>query len=42
MIRDVLRMGDPRLFDRSRDVEDVRSPAIAALLDDFNAVAEPA
>ena len=35
MIRDVLRMGDPRLFDRSRDVEDVRSPAIAALLDDM-------
>lgn len=35
MIRDVLRMGDPRLFDRSRDVEDVRLPAIAALLDDM-------
>ena len=35
MIRDVLRMGDPRLFERSREVADVRAPEIAALLADM-------
>src|SRR6476646_151275 len=35
MIRDVLRMGDARLLGRSRDVQNVRSPEIAALLDDM-------
>ena len=35
MIRDVLRMGDPRLLERSREVANVRSPEIAALLEDM-------
>ena len=35
MIRDVLRMGDPRLFERSREVERADSPRIAALLVDM-------
>ena len=35
MIRDVLRMGDPRLLERSREVGDPTSPAIAALLADM-------
>ena len=35
MIREVLRMGDPRLLARSQEVEDVRAPAIAALLADM-------
>jgi len=35
MIRDVLRMGDPRLLERSREVADVRAPEIAALLADM-------
>ena len=35
MIRDVLRMGDARLLERSRDVQDIRSPEIAALLEDM-------
>jgi peptide deformylase len=35
MIRDVLRMGDPRLLERSRDVQNVRAPEIAALLEDM-------
>ena len=35
MIRDVLRMGDPRLLARSREVDDVRAPEIAALLADM-------
>jgi peptide deformylase len=35
MIRDVLRMGDPRLLERSREVVDIHSPAIAALLADM-------
>jgi peptide deformylase len=35
MIRDVLRMGDPRLLERSREVKDVRSAAIAELLADM-------
>ena len=35
MVRDVLRMGDPRLLERSREVADARSPAIAALLADM-------
>lgn len=35
MIRDVLRMGDPRLLERSREVVDVHSPDIAALLADM-------
>ena len=30
MIRDVLRMGDARLLERSRDVADPTAPAIAA------------
>ena len=35
MNRDVLRMGDPRLLERSREVVDIHSPAIAALLADM-------
>ena len=35
MIRDVLRMGDPRLFERSREVERVDTPELRALLDDM-------
>jgi peptide deformylase len=35
MIRDVLRMGDPRLFERSREVERVGTPELAALLEDM-------
>ena len=35
MSRDVLRMGDPRLLARARDVQDVRAPAVAALLTDM-------
>ena len=35
MIRDILRMGDPRLLERSREVADPTSPAIAALLTDM-------
>jgi len=35
MIRDVLRMGDPRLFERSREVERVEMPGLRALLDDM-------
>ena len=35
MIRDVLRMGDPRLFERSREVERVDAVALRALLDDM-------
>jgi peptide deformylase len=35
MVRDVLKMGDPRLLVRSREVADVRSPGIAALLADL-------
>ena len=35
MIRDVLRMGDPRLIQRAREVDDVRDPQIAALLADM-------
>jgi peptide deformylase len=35
MIRDVLRMGDPRLFERSREVERVDAPELRALLDDM-------
>ena len=35
MIRDVLRMGDARLLERSRDVQDIRSPEIATLLEDM-------
>ena len=35
MIRDVLRMGDPRLLERSREIADVTSPAIATLLADM-------
>ena len=31
MIRDVLRMGDPRLLERSREVREVGSPALEAL-----------
>ena len=35
MIRDVLRMGDPRLLEGSREVADVRAPEIATLLADM-------
>src|SRR5947207_14679065 len=35
MIRDVLRMGDARLLERSRDVQNLASPEIAALLEDM-------
>jgi peptide deformylase len=35
MIRDVLRMGDPRLLERSREVTETRSAPIAALLEDM-------
>ena len=35
MIRDVLRMGDPRLLARSDEVEDVGAPEIQALLADM-------
>lgn len=35
MIRDVLRMGDPRLLERSHEVRDARSAQIAALLEDM-------
>jgi peptide deformylase len=35
MIRDVLRMGDPRLLERSREVVDVTSREIAELLADM-------
>ena len=35
MIRDVLRMGDPRLLARAREVERVDTPELRALLDDM-------
>ena len=35
MIRDVLRMGDPRLLERSREVDEFDSPALHALLADM-------
>ncbi len=35
-IRDVLRMGDPRLLDQARPVEDFASPELAHLLDDMH------
>ncbi len=35
MIRDILRMGDPRLLQRSAEVADPRDPAIRALVDDM-------
>ncbi|MEP6678525.1 MAG: peptide deformylase [Betaproteobacteria bacterium] len=35
MIRDVLRMGDPRLFERSREVQRFATPALQALLEDM-------
>ena len=35
MIRDVLRMGDPRLLARSEEVADVRAPEMEALLADM-------
>ena len=35
MIRDVLRMGDPRLLERSREVQEVATPELDALLDDM-------
>ncbi|HSC22980.1 MAG TPA: peptide deformylase [Casimicrobiaceae bacterium] len=35
MIRDVLRMGDPRLLQRAREVERVDTPELRALLDDM-------
>ena len=35
MIRDVLRMGDPRLLERAREVERVDTQELRALLDDM-------
>ena len=35
MIRDVLRMGDPRLLERAHEVERVDTPELRALLDDM-------
>ena len=35
MIREVLRMGDPRLLERSREVREVATPAMEALLGDM-------
>ena len=35
MIRDVLRMGDPRLLQRSREVERFGTPELDALLADM-------
>ena len=35
MIRDILRMGDPRLLARSREVERLPAPELAALLADM-------
>ena len=35
MIRDVLRMGDPRLLERSREVQRFGTPALDALLTDM-------
>jgi len=35
MIRDLLRMGDPRLFERAREVERIDTPELRALLDDM-------
>ena len=35
MIRDVLRMGDARLFERSREVDHPGTPELFALLDDM-------
>ena len=35
MIRDILRMGDPRLLERSREVAVVPSPALTELLADM-------
>ena len=36
MIREVLRMGDPRLLEVSSPIEDFGSSELAALLDDMN------
>ena len=36
MIREVLRMGDPRLLEVSKPIDDFGSPALLALLDDMN------
>jgi peptide deformylase len=35
MVRDVLRMGDPRLLERAREVDRVDTPELRALLDDM-------
>jgi peptide deformylase len=35
MIRDVLRMGDPRLLERSREVQRFGTPALESLLEDM-------
>jgi len=35
MIRDVLRMGDPRLFERSREVDRTGTSELSALLEDM-------
>ncbi len=35
MIRDILRMGDPRLLERSREVEQFRTPELNQLLADM-------
>lgn len=34
-VRSILRMGDPRLLEIARPVEDFDSPALAALIDDM-------
>src|SRR5207237_4567452 len=35
MIREVLRMGDPRLLQRSQELNELGTPALAALLQDM-------
>ena len=35
MIRDVLRMGDPRLMRKAQPVDDFGTPALAALIEDM-------
>jgi peptide deformylase len=35
LIREVLRMGDPRLFERAREVERFDTPELAALIEDM-------
>ncbi|MFP5381693.1 MAG: peptide deformylase, partial [Gammaproteobacteria bacterium] len=35
-VRDVLKMGDPRLLEPARPVEDFASPALAGLIEDMH------